>query len=91
MESTDIRRITVGPGPPERLDRFLARQLGISRSRIAGLMAGGLVRVNGRAAKKSESTAPSQVVEVEIPPHLWRRCPKTFPWRSCSKMKPCWW
>ena len=39
---------------PERLDKFLVGQLQeFSRSRIQGLIADGLVDVNGRAAKKA--------------------------------------
>jgi len=55
---------------PERLDKFLVEQLQeFSRSRIQGLIADGLVDVNGRAAKKAGQTLESGFnVTVRIPP-----------------------
>jgi len=57
-------------GTPERLDKFLVGQLQeFSRSRIQGLIAGGFVEVNGRAAKKSGQTLESGFqVTVRVPP-----------------------
>jgi len=52
----------------DRLDRYLARELGISRSRTVALIQGGRVMVDGRPGRKSEAVAPGQVVEVEVPP-----------------------
>ena len=57
-------------GTPERLDKFLVRQLQeFSRSRIQGLITGGFVEVNGRAAKKAGQTLESGFqVTVRVPP-----------------------
>ena len=55
---------------PERLDKFLVRQLpDFSRSRIQGLIADGFVDVNEHAAKKAGQTLESDsMVTVRIPP-----------------------
>lgn len=55
---------------PERLDKFLVGQLQeFSRSRIQGLIADGLVEVNGRAAKKAgQPLEHGFSVMVRIPP-----------------------
>jgi 23S rRNA pseudouridine1911/1915/1917 synthase len=55
---------------PERLDKFLVGQLQeFSRSRIQGLIADGLVDVNGQAAKKAGQTLENGFqVTVRIPP-----------------------
>ena len=55
---------------PERLDKFLVALLQeFSRSRIQGLIADGLVDVNGQAAKKSGQTLENGFnVTVRIPP-----------------------
>jgi 23S rRNA pseudouridine1911/1915/1917 synthase len=58
----------VEEGAGDRLDRFLARKLGISRSRSAALIQEGRVTVDGRGAKKSEILSRGQVVRAEIPP-----------------------
>lgn len=57
-------------GTPERLDKFLVELLQeFSRSRIQGLIANGLVDVNGRAAKKAgQAIEPGSKVTVRIPP-----------------------
>jgi 23S rRNA pseudouridine1911/1915/1917 synthase len=57
-------------GIPERLDKFLVRQLPeFSRSRIQGLIADGFVDVNEHAAKKAGQTLESEsTVTVRIPP-----------------------
>jgi len=57
-------------GIPERLDKFLVRQLPeFSRSRIQGLIANGFVDVNDHAAKKAGQTLESEsTVTVRIPP-----------------------
>ena len=52
----------------DRLDRFLARELGMSRSRISALIQEGRVSVDGRAAKKSDGLKSGQRVEVHVPP-----------------------
>ncbi|MDQ3007434.1 MAG: RluA family pseudouridine synthase [Chloroflexota bacterium] len=55
---------------PERLDKFLVRQLpDFSRSRIQGLIADGFVDVNDHAAKKAGQTLENEsTVTVRIPP-----------------------
>jgi 23S rRNA pseudouridine1911/1915/1917 synthase len=52
----------------DRLDRFLARRLGLSRTRIVSLIQDGRVSVDGQPAKKSDALQVGQVLEVEIPP-----------------------
>jgi 23S rRNA pseudouridine1911/1915/1917 synthase len=58
----------VEEGVQERLDQFLARRLGVSRSRCAGLIQGGAVEVGGRKGKKSDRVSAGEVVLVEVPP-----------------------
>jgi 23S rRNA pseudouridine1911/1915/1917 synthase len=55
---------------PERLDKFLVEQLQeFSRSRLQGLIADGLVDVDGRPAKKAGQTIETgSSVTVRIPP-----------------------
>ncbi len=57
-------------GTPERLDKFLVEQLQeFSRSRIQGLITGGFVEVNGRAAKKAgQPLEHGSQVTVRVPP-----------------------
>ncbi len=50
----------------ERLDAAVARMLGLSRSRIAGLIERGLVSVDGRAAQKSDRVHAHAMLEVEL-------------------------
>lgn len=59
--------MVVEEGVQDRLDRFLARRLGFSRSRCVGLISQGLVRVDDREPKKSEVVSHNQVVTVEVP------------------------
>lgn len=61
-------RWTVGSGVQGRLDSHVADRTGLSRSRVAALMAEGRVLVDGRLAKKSEGVVPGRVVEVRVPP-----------------------
>ena len=52
----------------ERVDRFVAERLaGVSRSRVAGLIREGMVRVDGRVVKPSHVLAGGEVVGVVIP------------------------
>ncbi len=55
-------------GVEERVDRYLAPRLGLSRSRCADLAQSGRVRVDGRVVKKSEVVMAGQRIRVEIPP-----------------------
>jgi 23S rRNA pseudouridine1911/1915/1917 synthase len=53
----------------ERLDRFVASKLpALSRSFAQGLIADGLVRVEGRARKANYRVSPGATVTVDIPP-----------------------
>jgi 23S rRNA pseudouridine1911/1915/1917 synthase len=61
-------RIEVAEAPGERIDRWLADRLGLSRSRVASLIGEGRVRVDGRVPKKSDEPGAGEVVEVEVPP-----------------------
>ncbi len=65
-EAADVRSLTVGE-EVDRLDRFLADRLGLSRSRVQKLVASGHVLVDGRPARKSEALEPGAVVRVAIP------------------------
>jgi 23S rRNA pseudouridine1911/1915/1917 synthase len=52
----------------ERLDAYLARYIPeLSRSQAAQLIAGGRVRLNGRAPKKSEKPTAGDEIEVDVP------------------------
>ncbi len=51
----------------ERLDRFLADQLQLSRTATARLVAAGTVTVNGSVARASWTMAHGDVVEVALP------------------------
>ena len=52
----------------ERIDRWLADRLSLSRSRVAALIGEGLVRVDGHVPKKSYQPVAGDEVEVEVPP-----------------------
>ena len=61
------RRWTAEDGARGRLDTYLAARLGLSRSRVAALLADGNILVEGRAAKKSDPVRPGQEVEARLP------------------------
>jgi 23S rRNA pseudouridine1911/1915/1917 synthase len=62
-------RLVVDEEAGGRLDAWLAARLpDLSRTRLAQLLAGGRVTVNGRPAKKSYRPEPGDVVDVEVPP-----------------------
>ena len=50
----------------ERLDRYLADQLSLSRTQAARLVAGGAVLVNGRPARASHTLVRGDAVEVRL-------------------------
>jgi 23S rRNA pseudouridine1911/1915/1917 synthase len=57
------------PSETERLDRFLADQLGLSRTQAARLVADKRVRVAGKPARASRLLTRGEQVTVEIPEH----------------------
>lgn len=59
---------TTESGAGGRLDSHVADRTGLSRSRVAALIAEGRVLVNGRPGKKSEAVGPGRIVEVVVPP-----------------------
>lgn len=60
--------LVVGPTDEGRLDAWLSDALGLSRSRVVGLVEKGLVEVDGARPRKSQAVSPGQRVVVEIPP-----------------------
>jgi 23S rRNA pseudouridine1911/1915/1917 synthase len=64
-----ITEFTVTTGSTERLDRFLADQLSISRTMAARLIGDKAVAVNGVTARASRLLARGETVRVEIPDH----------------------
>ncbi len=51
----------------ERVDAAASRMTGVSRSRVAELMAEGLVRLNGEVVSKSARVGAGDLLELEIP------------------------
>ena len=64
---TDLRRLVVVPAKAERLDRFLADQLSLSRTQAARLVADKLVQVNGVVARASRVLEHGDEILVTIP------------------------
>jgi 23S rRNA pseudouridine1911/1915/1917 synthase len=65
---TRHERLEVGPADQGRLDVFVSERLGLSRTRVQRLIAGGHVAVDGRPARKAERLASGSTVTVEVPP-----------------------
>jgi 23S rRNA pseudouridine1911/1915/1917 synthase len=63
-----MHQLEVGAGEEGRLDSFVADRLELSRTRVHKLIAGGLVTVSDRPAKKSEPVAEGMTVAVVVPP-----------------------
>ena len=62
-------RLTVSPGAGgERLDIWLARETGMSRARIQGLIDSGHVSAAGVALSRARKVTPGLELDVEIPP-----------------------
>jgi len=61
------QRLTVDAATDERLDRWLADRLELSRSRVAGLIESGRVLVDGEPASKSDRPPEGAGIEVRIP------------------------
>lgn len=59
--------LSVAVSATERLDRFLADQLSLSRTQAARIVAAGGVRVNGKVARASRILARRELVEIEFP------------------------
>lgn len=72
MTEERVERLEVGsegcPDGPDRLDRWLAARLNLSRSQIAALIDQGRVTVSDRPVKKSHVPEPGDAVTVRIPP-----------------------
>ena len=66
--ATDIR-FTVLSDQTTRLDRFLADQLGLSRTQAARLIAAKLVSIDGQPARASRLLARGEQVTVRMPLH----------------------
>jgi 23S rRNA pseudouridine1911/1915/1917 synthase len=66
-------RLSVAVARTERLDRFLADQLALSRTQAARLVAGKAVRVNGEVARASRVLERGDVLEVTAPEPEARR------------------
>ncbi len=60
-----LRRVVVPEGAPERLDRFLAQTLGLSRARVKAMVEAGRVRLDGRRARKGDPLRAGMQVEVQ--------------------------
>ena len=65
--SLPVIAFSVSVSAADRLDRFLADQLALSRTRAARIVASGGVRVNGKPARASRLLARQELVEVELP------------------------
>lgn len=63
----------------ERVDRVVALLTGLTRSRVAELMAGGRVRLDGRAAKASVRVSTGQQLAVDIDPAQAAAAPEPAP------------
>ncbi len=60
-------RWVADPGAGGRVDSYVSEALGLSRSRVAALLAAGDVLVDGRVPKKSEPVSPGEELEVRVP------------------------
>lgn len=61
-------RIDVSEPTVQRLDRYLALRLPLSRSQIVSLIESGRIRVNDRTPKKSDVPEPGDRIVVSVPP-----------------------
>ncbi|UCC74750.1 MAG: RluA family pseudouridine synthase [Gemmatimonadota bacterium] len=61
-------RVEVDEPCGERIDRYLAERLSLSRSQIAALIDAGLVRVADRVPKKSYLPETGDLIVVQVPP-----------------------
>ncbi len=73
----DPVELTVGEGAAGRLDVFLARHLpDLSRRRTRELIDRGLVRINGRRARKGGAVQPGDVVRIDAAAEPVRLAPQ---------------
>lgn len=67
-QTSEQRSLSVPDGlAGERVDAAMARMFGLSRTRAADLIAGGLVRMDGAEIGKSDRVMPGAVLDVTIP------------------------
>ena len=67
-QTSEQRSLSVPDGlAGERVDAAMARMFGLSRTRAADLIAGGLVRMDGAEIGKSDRVLPGAVIDVTIP------------------------
>ncbi|GGD18830.1 RluA family pseudouridine synthase [Nocardioides daphniae] len=67
-DRADHRTVLIPEGlAGERVDAAMARMFGLSRTRSADLIAGGLVHLDGAQVSKSERVHPGAMLEVVIP------------------------
>jgi 23S rRNA pseudouridine1911/1915/1917 synthase len=67
--ATPLLLIVPADAAGQRLDAFLAREIeDLSRSRVHDLVAEGIVRVNGLAAKPSRTLQGGETIEALLPP-----------------------
>ena len=76
-----VVRFTVLADATERLDRFLADQLSLSRTQAARVVAAGGVRVAGAVARASRLLKYREEVIVELPPSCFRTVNSRMPVR----------
>lgn len=68
MSEPEIRSLVVGEeGTGQRLDTWVSAQLGLSRTRVASLVAEGAVLWNDAVPRKSEPLSSGDRIEVRIP------------------------
>ena len=67
-------------GREERLDQFLARELGFTRSAVQKLLEDGAVTLPGETPKKNRKTSPGEVYSVVLPePEPTEALPEDIP------------
>jgi len=66
--AAEIVRLRIEADTEERLDTLLAERTRLSRSRIAGLIAAGVVQVNDAPASKSYRPRAGDEIRMRIPP-----------------------
>ena len=69
-DGVDVRHVSfrIEEAPDDRLDRYLADRLRLSRSRVVDLLNDGHVRVNGRVPRKAYRPEPGDRIDVEVVP-----------------------